>query len=97
MNNGFVKISAATPVIKVADVDFNTQSIIKCIDEAEKLGVKVLALPELCVTGYTCGDPFLHKTLLDAAEKALEVLKAAGEEPYIIGSVIEGDGGVIIE
>ena len=77
MNNGFVKVSAATPVIKVADVGFNTQSIIKCIDNAETLGVKVLALPELCITGYTCGDLFLHKTLLDAAEKALEAITNA--------------------
>lgn len=74
MNNGFVKVSAATPVIRVADVKFNTESIISCIKEAEGIGAKVLVLPELCITGYTCGDLFWQKTLLNAAENALEAI-----------------------
>lgn len=77
MNNGFVKVCAATPVIRVADVDFNTKSIIGCIDEAEKRGAKILALPELCVTGYTCSDLFMQRTLLDAAENALSAIADA--------------------
>jgi NAD+ synthase (glutamine-hydrolysing) len=71
MKDGFVKVAAATPVIKVADVEFNTKNIIECMEKAAEQGTKVLAFPELCVTGYTCGDLFFQKTLLDAAVRGL--------------------------
>ena len=71
MRDGFVKVAAGTPKIRVADCDYNAGQIIALIKEAAARGVKVLALPELCVTGYTCGDLFLQPTLLDGAERAL--------------------------
>ncbi|MBD5084126.1 MAG: NAD(+) synthase [Clostridiales bacterium] len=71
MRDGFVKVAAGTPKIRVADCDYNAEQIIKLMKEAAAQGVKVLALPELCVTGYTCGDLFLQDTLLDGAEQAL--------------------------
>ncbi len=72
MNDGFLKIGAATPEIRVADCRHNADRIIAAIREAAERGVKLLALPELCVTGYTCGDLFFQGTLLNAAEEALE-------------------------
>ena len=71
MRDGFIKVAAGTPKIRVADCDYNAGQIIALMKEAAAQGVKVLALPELCVTGYTCGDLFLQDTLLDGAEHAL--------------------------
>ena len=71
MRDGFVKAAAGTPKIRVADCEYNAGQIIALMGEAAAQGVKVLALPELCVTGYTCGDLFLQPTLLDGAERAL--------------------------
>ncbi|MCI8807336.1 MAG: NAD(+) synthase [Oscillospiraceae bacterium] len=71
MRDGFIKVAAGTPKIRVADCDYNAGQIIALMKEAAAQGVKVLALPELCVTGYTCGDLFLQSTLLDGAGRAL--------------------------
>ncbi len=71
MRDGFVKVAAGTPKIRVADCGYNADQIISLMKEAAAQGVKVLALPELCITGYTCGDLFLQSTLLDGAERAL--------------------------
>jgi len=67
MQNGFIKVAAATPDILVADCDFNAQSIINSMKNASENGAKVVAFPELCVTGYTCGDLFLQKQLITSA------------------------------
>ena len=72
MRDGFVKVAAGTPGIRVADCAHNAGQIIDLMGQAERQGVKVLALPELCLTGYTCGDLFLQDTLLRGAEDALE-------------------------
>ena len=79
MKDGFIKVAAATPKIRVADCDYNAGEIIRLCHEAAALGVKILVFPELCITGYTCGDLFLQDTLLDAAEKALERVRAMTE------------------
>ena len=80
MRDGFVKVAAGTPKIRVADCDYNAGQIIALMKEAAAQGVKVLALPELCITGYTCGDLFLQDTLLDGAERALKhILRETGE------------------
>lgn len=71
MRDGFVKVAAGTPKIRVADCDYNAGQIIALIKEAAAQGVKVLTLPELCLAGYTCGDLFLQPTLLDGASRAL--------------------------
>ena len=72
MKNGFIKVAAASPVIRVCDCDYNADRVIEYIERAEKLGVKVLAFPALTLTGVTCGDLFRHRVLLDGAEKALK-------------------------
>ena len=78
MKDGFVKVAVGTPKIRVADCVYNAEAISSMIREAEQNGAKMLALPELCVTGYTCGDLFCSDSLLDAAEDALVLLDAAG-------------------
>ena len=71
MKDGFIKVAAATPEIKVADPAFNKQAIIQKIEEAEQKRVVVAVFPELCITGYTCGDLFLMEPLLQQAKQAL--------------------------
>lgn len=56
MRQGFIKTAAVTPDIRVADVAYNTEEIIKKMKEAAGLGAKIIVFPELCITGYTCGD-----------------------------------------
>lgn len=71
MKDGFIKIACATPDIKVADCVHNSEQILELIKEANAKGVKAVCFPELCITGYTCGDLFLQSVLLDEAENAL--------------------------
>ena len=71
MRHGFIKVAAATPDIRVADVDYNKGQIIKQMDEAAEAGAKIIVFPELCITGYTCSDLFLQDILLNCAKKAL--------------------------
>ncbi|MCD8206241.1 MAG: NAD(+) synthase [Clostridia bacterium] len=68
---GFVKVCAATPEIKVADCGHNADNLIRMINEAKKEDADLVVFPELCLTGYTCGDLFNQTALLDAAEKEL--------------------------
>ena len=72
MNFGYVKVATYTPDIKVAQVEYNKSAIKTAIDLAEKENVHLLALPELCLTGYTAGDLFYSKTMLDAVKIALD-------------------------
>lgn len=71
MQYGFLKIAACTPEIRVADCEYNAEQIIQMMAEQSAAGVRVLVLPELCLTGYTCGDLFLQDALLRAAAAAL--------------------------
>ncbi len=72
MKNGFIKVAAATPEIRVCDTEYNSQNIIEQICTAEKNGAKIVVFPELCITGYTCGDLFLQSTLAENAKSALK-------------------------
>ncbi len=80
MRDGFIKVAAATPSIRVADCAYNAQQTIALMKEAASQGVKVLAFPELGLTGYTCADLFLQPVLLDGAEKALAQVVEASED-----------------
>lgn len=71
MNYGYVKVAAAVPRVKVADCKFNAEEIEKEIIIAEGKGVQIIAFPELCITGYTCGDLFAQQLLLEEAEMGL--------------------------
>ena len=77
MRDGFIKVAAGTPKIKVADCRYNAEQIFTLMREADRQGVRVLALPELCLTGYTCGDLFLQDTLLNGAEEGLATILEA--------------------
>ena len=74
MKYGFVKVAAAVPAVKVADVEYNVQQIESLIAQAEGRGIEVMVLPELCMTGYTCQDLFREQALLDRAEESVMVL-----------------------
>ena len=85
--DGFFRIAAATPAIRVADVEGNAQAILDCVKDAASRGVGALALPELCLTGYTCADLFFDRTLLRACETALNRLLAETLELPILFTV----------
>lgn len=87
MKFGFIRTAAATPYVKVADCEYNTDNIIKCIDEAVKNNTELIVFPELAVTGYTCGDLFGQRSLLEGAEKGIEKIKKYIEGKNIIAVV----------
>lgn len=71
MKDGFIRVGAATPTIKVADCEYNADQIIECMEKAIEKKAKVLVFPELCISGYTCGDLFLQEILLEEAKEQL--------------------------
>ncbi|MCD8285876.1 MAG: NAD(+) synthase [Clostridia bacterium] len=92
MNHGFVKVCAATPKIRVADVSYNKESILTALAECDKKGARLAVFPELCLTGYTCGDLFNQQALISKAEEALvdiaEQTKDSGML-FFIGAPVE--------
>ena len=74
MKYGFVKVAAAVPAVRVADVDYNVQEIERLIALAESEHVELLCFPELTLTGYTCQDLFKEQLLLTKAEEGLLLL-----------------------
>jgi NAD+ synthase (glutamine-hydrolysing) len=74
MRHGFIKVAAATPNIRVADCGYNTGKIMELIEKAKEQGNHLVVFPELCVTGYTCGDLFLQDTLLRSAKESIKKL-----------------------
>ena len=74
MKNGFIKVAAAVPTVKVADCEYNLQQIECQIAQAEGKGVEIIVFPELSITGYTCQDLFRQNLLLDEAEAGLLTL-----------------------
>ena len=74
MKDGFIKVASACPELKVGDIKFNVEKIKNVIEDAAIECAKVLVLPELAITGCTCGDLFLHDVLIKGAEKALDDL-----------------------
>lgn len=77
MNYGFFRAAAASLNLKVADPQYNKNSIISAIEAAEKEGARLLVTPELSVTGYTCADLFFTFALQKAANDALAQITAA--------------------
>ena len=95
MKHGFVKAAALTPGIRVADTGYNAGQIKKNMDEAAEQGAKIIVFPELCITGYTCGDLFLQETLLEGAKEALKDIAARtrGKDALIfVGLPLEKEG-----
>ena len=72
MKNGFIRVGAATPKIRVADPTYNANELVRLTLEADAKDVRILVFPELSLTASTCGDLFYHETLIKGAETALE-------------------------
>ena len=87
MNNGFVKVAAATPKIKVGDCGYNGAQICKIIDEVYDNGAQLVVFPELCITGYTCSDLFWQKSMLDMAKTHLQFIAEHCEDKEIVAIV----------
>ena len=84
MKDGFIKVAAATPKIKVADPVYNTDEIIKIIKETSKNEASVLVFSELTISGYTCGDLFLQQPLLtECKNQLLRVVEATKDEDML--------------
>lgn len=71
MTNGYLKVAAIVPQVRVADVEYNTEHILSLMAQADGTGVEVALFPEMCLTGYTCQDLFSHELLLEKAENSL--------------------------
>lgn len=80
MKNQFIKVAAVTPKIRVCDIAYNTAQIITEMKRAAEAGSKLTVFPELCITGYTCGDLFLQDSLLGGALHALSQIMDASKD-----------------
>ncbi|MDR2685081.1 MAG: NAD(+) synthase [Prevotellaceae bacterium] len=87
MKYNFVKIAAAIPVVEVADCKTNAERIFELIQDAENHGVEIVCFPELCITGYTCGDLLLNSTLLKNAENTLSFLLKRTKKFHVISII----------
>ena len=76
MYQGYIKAAAATPKVTVANCAANAEAIIEEIRKMKEAGAKIMVLPELCITGYTCEDLFWQETLIKNAKEALEQIEA---------------------
>ena len=95
MKHGFIKVAAVTPKIRVADPVYNGKVICERLEEAYGMGAKVIVFPELCLTGYTCGDLFMQSALLEeASRQLLRVAEATrGKDALVmVGLPVERDG-----
>ena len=87
MRDGFIRCAAASPALRVADCAYNAEQILAAMRKAADGGVQLLCLPELCLTGYTCGDLFLQQPLLRGAEEGLRAVLAASEGLNLVALV----------
>ncbi len=97
MKDGFLRVAAVAPEMKVADVDFNVSKIIEVMRSLEAEEVEIAVFPELCITGYTCGDLFMDRTLLRAAADGLRRIREASADmnlQVIVGLPVEDTGAL---
>lgn len=95
MKDGFIKVAAATPQVRVADVEFNAEKTVECIREAKKRGAKLIVFPELGITSYTCNDLFFQSELIYRVENALLTIadETKGEDILsVIGVPVSKNG-----
>ena len=97
MKDGFIKVAAAAPELRVADPMYNTGKIIECIEKAKGEGVKLLTFPELAITGATCGHLYYQRYLLDAAIEGLGRIADATKDSdmlVVVGLPLRARGAV---
>lgn len=99
MTNGFLRIASVAPEHKVGDVEFNVSKIIESMHSLEEKRVEIAVYPELCITGYTCGDLFHNATLLKAAQCGLDKIASASRElnvHVIVGLPVAKEDGCVV-
>ncbi|MBQ7915157.1 MAG: NAD(+) synthase, partial [Firmicutes bacterium] len=79
MKYGFIKVAAITPTVVVADCSKNAAAIAEDMKKAAEAGVQIAVFPELCITGYTCGDLFWQESLLWGANEGLKAVQEASK------------------
>ncbi len=86
MKDGFIRVASATVEVKVADIKNNVAKICEKIKRSDSASVNLLVLPELCITGYTCGDLFLSQKLADDALEGLKQIRnfTVGRYPIVV-------------
>lgn len=97
MKHGYIKVAALSPEIRVADCDYNVRTILSSVEKAAKEGAKIIVLPELSLTGYTCGDLFLQDALLSGATAALKTFVEGTEDLdalLFVGLPLRKDGRI---
>ena len=97
MKFGFVKTMACSPEIKVADVKFNTQSVISDLHFADENGVELLVFPELALSGATCGDLFYSDVLLNAVKQGINEICSHSKSRkmvIVVGAPIKKEGRI---
>ncbi len=93
---GFLRVASVSPQVYVGNVEKNTQEICDAIDALKQEGVQVAVFPELCITGYTCGDLFQQSLLLDKAEEALDIISTHCEGIAVfVGTPLRGINGAL--
>ena len=84
---GFLRVGAAVPNVRVADVDYNLNGLIEIVKDADHKECDVVVFPEMSVTGYTCADLFMQPLLMDAAAEAISELARETAEYQIMIAV----------
>ena len=95
MHDGFIRATAMSPSLRVADCQYNAQQIVQCMKQAAEKDVQLCVFPELCITGYTCADLFFQSTLRQEAVTALmEIAKQSAGLGLlaVVGLPLEKDG-----
>ena len=98
MKHGFVRVAAASPDLRVGNPAYNAQKIIEVINEQAQRGTEILVFPELCLSGYTCGDLFFQKTLLEECLTALKAVADATKDKTMlvfVGLPFEAQAGKV--
>ena len=87
MKDGLIAVACGTPKLRLADCRYNAEQTFTMMRQAEKAGSKLLVLPELGLTGYSCGDLFYQETLLRGAEEALDTVLEATRNLEVVTAV----------
>lgn len=95
--NSFFRVVAAVPAVQPADCETNVASIIALLDDLRKVSPSLVVFPEMSVTGYTCGDLFHNRTLLDGVVRAIERLDRYSrvcDMAFVVGAPVEHCGAL---